>query len=62
MSVVPKRATIAAAVGPPRTAAAISGAVETATWTPSVSWTGRADATRVTAVQKTMPATQLVRR
>jgi len=50
-------ATQPAAVGPPRTAAAITGAVDTATWTPSDSRTGAADATKAINVQNKTPAT-----
>src|SRR5712675_3333518 len=51
-SVVPTSATQAAAVGPPRTAAAIRGAVDTATCTPWLTRTGRDDAIRAMTVQK----------
>src|SRR5687768_14013560 len=56
-SVLPSSATQPAAVGPPRTAAAITGAVDTATWTPSDNRTGAADATNAINVQKPTPAT-----
>src|SRR6185369_1043313 len=55
-SVEPIKAIQATAVGPPSTAAAISGAVETTTWTPSETRTGRDEAINVTIVQNAKPA------
>ena len=54
-SVVPIAATTAPAAGPPRTVAARTGAAETDTTTPRGSTTGRALASSVATVQKTIP-------